>query len=153
SAGANPAVGIKPFATLAVRQGGPPPGPSSRSTGLTGGVLCGSRPGKPFGVLIALTAKISDPFSAQECKVALSAGRHRAPAEIAIFLSVALAVHNIRAQSSDVEIGGNWRQPFIVNRGHDRLTVGAVERLAPRHVIHLIIFDSRSDQLGDHFRK
>ena len=42
-------------------------------------------------MLIALTSKISDSFSAQERKVALSAGRHRATAEIAIFLPVALA--------------------------------------------------------------
>ena len=104
-------------------------------------------------MLITLTAKVSDTFPAQEREVTLRAGFHRPPREVAIRLVVALAVQNVRAQRRRIEIGGDWRQTFVIDWRYDRMAVRAVEGLALPDIIHLVILHSGSEQLADDFGK
>jgi len=60
-------------------------------------------PGEPFRVLVAGAAPVGDALAAQKGDVALHPARHRAPGELAILLTVALAVPDVRAQRGSIE--------------------------------------------------
>ena len=111
----------------------------------------GSR--KPFGILIALTAKIGDPAATQESEVALYARFHRPAGEIAIFLPVSLAVQDIGLYPFEGEVGGDVRHSLVVDRRHDRGAIGAVECLFHADVVHVVMLDAGREQLADDFRE
>lgn len=67
-------------------------------------LLAWASAGKPFGVLIALSSEICDPFPAQEGEVTLDARRHRAAGEVPELLPVPLAVEDVRPERREVEV-------------------------------------------------
>src|SRR5262245_50635389 len=95
---------------------------------------------EPFGVLIPLASHVRHPFPAQERRVTLHARRHRALCEITIYLAVALAVENRCAQTFNIKVRGDRRQPFICYRRYHHVSLRSIERLAQADVIDVVIF-------------
>ena len=63
--------------------------------------------------------------AAQKGDIPLHTARHRTPGELAIWLAVALAVQDVRAQRGGIELRGDGRQALIIDgRGHHLAKVG-----------------------------
>lgn len=66
---------------------------------------------------------------------------------------MALTIQNIGADCCGVEILRHRRQPFIMDRRYHRIARGAIKSFSHGDIIHVIIFDSRRQQLTDNLRE
>ena len=104
-------------------------------------------------MLITLAADVGHPLSAEKGTIALRAGCHCAPGEIAKLLAIALTVRDVRAERISVEIRCYWRQSFVIDGRNYHVASSAVEGLAHRDIIHVIILHTSGHQLADDFGK
>jgi hypothetical protein len=77
----------------------------------------------------------SYPFGTTHADDLMTSPARTAPGELAIFLAVALAVQDVRAQRGGIELRGDGRQALIIDGCGHQLALGAVKPLAQPDVI------------------
>lgn len=129
------------------------PGVASNHQAPLSFALGGSGSGKPFRVLVTSASQVGNPLPAQEGEVALHASFHRPSRKLAVTLAMPLTIENGRAQLRGIKVPGNQGQTLVGNRRDDHIAICAIESLAHRYIVNVVILDSGREQLPDDLGK